>query len=194
MRIGAAGAAQGGRQAPARRKAATPTTSTCRTRPMPMILRSTHRARPDQVDRHRRPPRRCRACSAIYTGADLEALRHAAIGAAVQEPRRLRHEEAAAAGAADRQGALRRRSDRLRGGGDPGRRPRTPPRRSRSTSSRCRSVTTPEQAVAHGRAAPVRRRAGQRLPRLPLRRQREGRRRPSRAPRTRSSSSSSTPG
>ena len=49
-----------------------------------------------------------------------------------------RDEEAAAPGAGDRQGALRRRSDRLRGGRDAATRPRTPPKRSRSTSSRCR--------------------------------------------------------
>ena len=54
----------------------------------------------------------------VYTGADLEALRHAQMHRAVQEPRRLADEEAGAAGAADRQGALRRRSDRLRGGGN----------------------------------------------------------------------------
>ena len=75
---------------------------------------------------------------AIYHRRRPEALRHLAIGAAVQEQGRLRPEEAAAAGAADRQGALRRRSDRLRGG-ETSRKPKTPPRRSRSTSRRCRS-------------------------------------------------------
>ena len=75
---------------------------------------------------------------AIYTGEDLKALRHHPVGAAIQEPRRLRHEEARPRHAADRQGALRRRSDRLRGRARRCRRPRTRPKRSRSISSRCR--------------------------------------------------------
>ena len=55
---------------------------------------------------------------AVYTGADLEAAGYGTLKciAAAQEPRRHADEEAAAAGARHRQGALRRRPGRLRGG------------------------------------------------------------------------------
>ena len=70
-------------------KAATPTTSTCRTRPMPTSCAARSRTAGSSRSTPR-PPRRCRACSPIYTGADIDSIRHAAIGAAVQEPGRLR--------------------------------------------------------------------------------------------------------
>ena len=131
-----AGAAQGGRNAAARRRPLHRRHQSAGSGPRlhPALER---RARADQVDRHRRRQEdegRARRLHRRGRGA----IRHAAIGAAVQEQGRHRPEEAAAAGAADRQGALRRRSDRLRGGRDRAGRPRTQPRRSRSTSSRCR--------------------------------------------------------
>ena len=59
--------------------------------------------------------RRCRACSRSTPAPTCRRrLRHAQMRAAVQEPRRHADEEAAAPGARDRQGALRRRSGRLR--------------------------------------------------------------------------------
>ena len=134
-----AGEAQGGPHAAARRKAATPTTSTCRTRPMPYILRCTDRARPDQVDRHRRRQGDAGRARDLHRRGP-QGLRHASSpalpfksrdGSDMKKPGR--------ADAADRQGALRRRPDRLRGGRDRCCRPRMPPKPSRSTSSRCRS-------------------------------------------------------
>ena len=97
---------------------------------------------------------------AIYTGADVTALRHAAVGAAVQEQGRLRPEEAAAAGAADRQGALRRRSDRLRGGDDAG----AGQGCRRGDRGRHRAAAGRDHAGPggrQGRAGDLRRRAGQ---------------------------------
>ena len=122
-----------------------------------------------------------------------DGLRHAAVGAAVQEQGRHRPEEAAAAGAADRQGALRRRSDRLRGGRDAG----AGQGCLRGDRGRYRGAAGHHHAGPggrQGRAGDLRRRAGQRLPRLPLRRHREGRTRRSPAPSTRSSSSCRTRG
>ena len=73
---------------------------------------------------------------AIYTGADMKQYGTIQSGAAVQEPRRLRHEEAGQGDAVERQGALRRRSDRLRGGGNH----RASQRRLRSDRSRYRDA------------------------------------------------------
>ena len=103
-----------------------------------------------------------------------QALRHLAIGAAVQEQGRLRHEEAAAA-------ALP--TDKVRFVGDPiACVVATTLAQAKDASEAIEVdietlgvVTTPDQAVAPGRAGAVRGRAGQRRARFPLRRQREGR-------------------
>ena len=94
------------------------------------------RPRRDQGHRHRGGARHAGRARRLYRRRPRR-LRHAQMHRAVQQPRRLADEEAAAAGAADRQGALRRRPGRLRGGARRRCRPRTPPRRSRSRSSRC---------------------------------------------------------
>ena len=69
-------------------------------------------SRASTTDRRARP---CRACSQSIPAPTLPRLWHAQMHAAAEEPRRHADEEAAAAGARDRQGALRRRSGRLRG-------------------------------------------------------------------------------
>ena len=117
-----------------------------------VIVRSRARARRDQ---ERSTPTR-RASDAgrarrLYRRRPASRLRHAQMRRAVQEPRRLRDEEA---GRAARSRPTRCASSAIR---SPAWWPRrcckrkTPPKRSRSTSSRCPAVTTPEQAVRRTR-------------------------------------------
>ena len=70
-------------------------------------------------------------------GARPRGLRHLPERLRIQERRRLHHGEAETRRARDRQGALRRRSGRLRGGRECGRRPGRARRPWRSTSSSC---------------------------------------------------------
>ncbi len=185
-----AGAAQGGCDAAARAWALHRRHQPARTGPR-LHAEKQHRARPDQVDRHigsegdegraRNHHRRGR-----------QALRHLAIGATVQEQGWHRPQEAAAAGIADRQGALLRRPDRLRGGRDLA----TSQGRRRGDQRRHRAAAGRDHAGASHRAErarAVRGRAGQHLPRLSLRRRRQGRSPRSPARPTGSSSISATP-
>ena len=111
--------------------AATPTASSARSTPTP----PKHAGRARGL--HRRRPR-CAATAPLKSIVPFKSRD----GSAMKKPARqaLR----------DRQGPLRRRPDRVRGGGDRCCRPRTPPRRSRSTSSRCRRSPTPREAVQAG--------------------------------------------
>ena len=121
-----------------------------------------------------RPPRSdARRARDLYRRGSCR-LRHAQMRRAVQEPRRLGDEEAGAPVAAERQGALRRRSGRGRGRRDAG----AGERRGRSGRGRHRAAARRHQGERcrqARRAAALRRRARQRRARLSLRRSRQGR-------------------
>ena len=54
-----------------------------------VFVRSRNAPRRHQGHRHQRPRRAMPGVLAVYTGADLDGLRHAQMRRAVQEPRRL---------------------------------------------------------------------------------------------------------
>ena len=114
----------------------------------------------------------------VWTGADLNAAGYGPLKTADPgaQPRRLADEDADAPLARHRQGALRRRPGGLRRRRDRWRRPRTRPKPSMLDIDSLPAVTDAREAPQARRAAGVRRRARQHLRRLPLRRQRQGRR------------------
>ena len=127
----------------------------------------------------------------VYTGADLAGYGTLKCIVPFKNRDGTTMKQAAAAGAADRQGALRRRSGRLRGRRDAA----AGEGRRRSGRGRHRAAAGGDRAErrrARRRAAALRRRARQCRARLSLRRRREGRGRPSPRPRMSRGSSSST--
>ena len=148
-----------------------------------VIVRSRHRARHHPPHRHRGGAQDARRARRLYRRRSRgRRLRHAQMHRAVQEPRRQRDEEAAAQRVADRQGALRRRSGRVRGGGDAA----AGEGRGRGGRGRHRAAAGGHQSGAGGeagRAGALRRGARQRGARLSLRRRRARWRRPSPRPR-----------
>ena len=108
-------------------------------------------------------------------GRGPRRLRLAQVHRAARQPRRHADEEARAALARLREGALRRRPGGVRGGRDVS----AGEGRGRGDRARHRAAArgvARERSGARGRAAALRRRAGQRGVRFPLRRRREGRR------------------
>ena len=132
------------------------------------------RARRHQGHRHRRGRARCPACSRLYRRRPRRTTARSNASCRSRTATAPPMTQAAAAGAADRQGALRRRSGRLRRRRDAaageGRR-RGGRARHRAAARRGATRRTPRA----GRAAALRRRARQRRARLSLRRQRAGR-------------------
>ena len=128
-------------------------------------------ARHHQGHRHGRSAKRCRACCGVWTGADLNAAGYGPLKTRDRgaQARRLADEDADAPFAGHRQGALRRRPGGLRGRRDAGR----GQGRGRGGVLDIESlpaVTDAREAAKPGAPHGVRRRARQRLRRLPLRR------------------------